>query len=81
MRISECRSCGAAIVWTVTHNGKPMPVDAEPAEDGNIVLRPEGERIVAEYPGRKHPSLFEVPRTHYVSHFSTCPDRDEWRKA
>ena len=27
-----CRSCGAAILWAVTPNGKKMPLDAEPDE-------------------------------------------------
>ncbi len=80
MRTSECGSCRAPIIWTVTHKRKRMPVDAEPREDGNIVLRQEGDTVVAEYPGKEHPSLFEAPRPRYVSHFSTCPDRDEWRK-
>ena len=77
---AACKSCGAPVVWTVTHNGKAMPVDADPVENGNIVLRRDGETVVAEYPGREHPSLFEAPRPRYVSHFATCPERDQWRK-
>lgn len=34
----KCRSCGAEIYWAKTEAGKLMPVDAEPAEDGNCVL-------------------------------------------
>ena len=30
MKLSECRSCHAPIVWTTTSNGKRMPVDADP---------------------------------------------------
>ena len=77
---AACRSCGAEILWTVTHKGRPMPVDAEPVEGGNIRLRHDDDGIVAEYPGKEHPSLFEAPRPRYVSHFATCPERDEWRK-
>jgi hypothetical protein len=29
--MSECRSCGAEIVWVVTDSGKRIPVDAETA--------------------------------------------------
>ena len=76
--VKECRSCGAEVIWTVTHNGKRMPVDAEPREDGNIVLREEfSGRVIAEYPGKEHPLLFEDARPHYVSHFSTCPQSQE----
>lgn len=79
--VKECRSCGAEIVWTVTHKGKRMPVDAEPVEGGNIVLRRDGETVIAEYPGKEHPSLFEADRPRYVSHFATCEDSTEWRRA
>lgn len=76
----HCSSCGAEVIWSVTHNRRKMPVDAEPREDGNIVLRQDGETVVAEYPGKEHPSLFEASRPRYVSHFSTCPQSKEWRK-
>jgi hypothetical protein len=76
----ECRSCGAEIIWTVTHKGKRMPVDAVPRSDGNIVLRQDGEKVIAEYPGKEHPSLFEEDRARFVSHFATCPQSTDWRK-
>ncbi len=78
--IKECRSCGAAVIWTVTHKGRKMPVDAEPVPNGNIRLRPEGDKVIAEYPGKEHPSLLEDDRKRYVSHFATCDHSDEWRK-
>ena len=77
---ASCKSCGAAIVWTVTHKGRPMPVDAEPVENGNVRLRRDGDDLVAEYPGKEHPSLFEDDGLRYVSHFSTCPESKQWRK-
>lgn len=78
---STCRSCQAAVLWAVTHNGKRMPVDAEPVEGGNIKLRREGDKVIAEFPGKEHPALFEDNnRARYVSHFSTCPESTEWRK-
>lgn len=78
--VKECRSCSARIIWTVTHRGRKMPVDAEPVEGGNIRLRLEANRVIAEYPGREHPSLLEDDRKRYVSHFATCEQSDEWRK-
>lgn len=80
-----CRSCGAEVIWTVTENGKRMPVDAKPREDGNILLTeyPDGY-IEAAY---VQSSLFEVwdqdapePRR-YVSHFASCAQSNQWRKA
>jgi hypothetical protein len=28
-RIRRCGSCGAAVIWFTTRNGRPMPVNAE----------------------------------------------------
>lgn len=79
--VKRCRSCGAEIIWTVTHNGKRMPVDAEPVPDGNVRLRQDGDRVIAEYPGKEHPGLFDDPdERRYLSHFATCPQAQSWRK-
>jgi hypothetical protein len=73
--VSVCRSCQAPIVWAVTDAGRAMPVDAEPVEDGNLIL--------------EYPTLAGAPRlvrtveagtgTH-VSHFATCPDAAQHRR-
>lgn len=77
----ECRSCGAPVIWTVTHKGKRMPVDADPVENGNIKLRRDGDRVVAEYPGKEHPGLFDdADEARYLSHFATCPNAGDWRR-
>jgi len=84
-RVTECRSCGAAIIWTKTQKGKNMPVDAEPSSAGNYVLQvhlvepredapaPLTVRLAndaaATYTGPKH-----------QSHFETCPDAKRWSK-
>ncbi len=67
--MSACRSCGARIVWAKTSTGKAIPVDADPVEHGNIVLSSGGVAEVGPAGSGTH-----------VSHFATCPERDEWRK-
>lgn len=62
-----CRSCGAAIIWAKTINGKAIPLDAEPVAGGNVSLHGGVCRIVGEDIG-----------TH-VSHFATCPHSKRWR--
>ncbi len=79
--VKECRSCAAPIIWTVTHKGRRMPVDAEPVANGNIRLRQDGDSVIAEYPGKEHPTLLVDDRVRYISHFATCTHSDEWRKA
>ena len=40
--MSQCRSCGAEIVWMKTGSGKNIPVDAETvADEGATIFDPE----------------------------------------
>lgn len=82
MRIDLCRSCNAAVQWTRTSKGKPMPLDADPHPDGTFLALPDphaagptiAEFIPAalrgQYPGKLH-----------RSHFATCPNAAAHRKA
>jgi hypothetical protein len=70
----RCRSGGAEIVWAKTAKGKFMPLDAAPVKGGKLALV-EGERmthIVAADPEAEEG---------YVSHYATCPQAAQWRKA
>lgn len=69
--MTRCTSCGAAIMWCTTLNGKAMPVDLAPVEDGNLVVA----RMVA-----RPATIFDPPGDRYVSHFATCPTASEHRK-
>lgn len=72
VKVSSCRSCGARVIWTVTENGKRMPVDEAPSADGRFVLELDGHAVVAVYGA-------PAPWTGYASHFATCPNAGEWR--
>lgn len=79
MNTTLCKGCGAKIIWTCTEKkGRAMPVDAEPRVGGNIRLIDDGRNIVSiiEMPAANQPHA-----TYYVSHFVTCPKRDQFRKA
>lgn len=67
----RCRSCGAPIRWERTEAGKPIPLDVEPVETGNLAFREDGKVIAAS----KAP-----PGLRYVTHFATCPNASAWRK-
>lgn len=71
MTPKPCRSCGRPLIWGVTMQGRRMPVDA----------KPQGKRIVLE-PAIKDdlPPLATVVDV-YVSHFATCPNAEQHRKA
>lgn len=81
MKASTCRSCGAPIVWAVTEaTGARIPIDAEPAPDGNLRVRP-GEPPKAAVVGATIDLLDpEDDGTRYLSHFVTCPNADEHRR-
>jgi hypothetical protein len=74
---TPCKGCGKPVIWATTANLRPMPVDPEPAAEGNVVLMRLGLGVRAEVitnPGR----LFG--RRTYVSHFVTCPKAAEFRR-
>jgi hypothetical protein len=85
----KCRSCGAAIEWAVTERGKRMPVDAEPVEDGTILL---SHKVMGEPPvatvqskaqieqARSEAAHLGQPHRLFKSHFATCPQSNRWRK-
>lgn len=64
-KISECKSCGAEIVWMKTQNDKNICVDLPIPED------PHREDILAA-------TLFD--RSWMKTHFETCPYADQHRK-
>lgn len=79
--ISQCRSCHKRIIWTTNlDSGKRMPVDADAAEHGNVILLsgndgPEA-RVLTKIELSKRPTKRDL----YVSHFSTCPQARDWRQ-
>lgn len=73
MREATCRSCRAKILWAVTINNKAIPLDDLPAPDGILHLE-EGVAYVDLERER-------WPGPHYKSHFVTCPNAKQHRKA
>lgn len=67
MITSNCRGCGAQIVWAETDAGKRMPIDAK------------GEKrftMTTTGPARYRVSMIET----FTSHFATCPKAEHFRK-
>jgi hypothetical protein len=64
-RIVRCRSCNAKIIWLLTKNLKPMPVDADTVEPGDTELNLQTK---------------SNPEGTHISHFSTCPNANQHRK-
>lgn len=82
-RVTRCRDCPAQIVWTVTNNGRRMPVDLLPVLGGNVVLTtgtdttPESRVLSRDETERRAGNGTRA----FVSHFATCPNAPARRKA
>lgn len=69
-RRETCRRCGAPIVWVRTAaNGRPMPIDPDTTEDGNVALVRGRAHVVA---GAQLEQLRAFDQPLYRPHFATC---------
>lgn len=90
---SRCTSCQAPICWARTTGGKPIPLDAEPFEGGNLVavdrsghpLDPARARVAVAASqatvtvARRALRSIDPELPHWRSHFATCPHADHHR--
>lgn len=76
--MATCKSCNAEIEWVETMHGRAMPLDVGPAP----ALATRGIFAVVAGKARTYtPEDARLVRERRVSHFSTCPNADEWRKS
>lgn len=74
--ISTCASCGAAIYWLRHERTKTAaPIDAEPSEDGDLLVDTECGLYRYLPPVERG----YAKRKLHVSHFATCPQAKDWR--
>lgn len=82
---SRCSKCHAPILWALTVNDKPQPLDAEPNDAGNLRLLDEFiatdrgvvQRVVVVKPGTME---FGDSGARYMPHHATCPHADQFRR-
>lgn len=72
---TECSSCHARIVGCLTVNGKWMPVDPEPREDGNLVLVESQRTSRPPWSMREVAALNQWQSGH--GHPFTCSNRND----
>ncbi len=75
VRVTNCRSCRAEIVWVRTPKGKNMPLDATPVPGGDWSIK-EGEDKPEAYKARGNDD-----QVRYQSHFKSCPNADQHSKS
>jgi hypothetical protein len=73
---AKCSSCGAAILWLITENGKRMCVDAEPSTLGTIINNSDGTCRTVK---KDEQGMFDGTR--HVTHWATCPNAKQHRVA
>jgi len=71
---SVCRTCEAPILWAETPYGRPMPLDADPHPDGKWTFVAGKAWQAGEEDRRLHRPLRK-------SHFATCPNASQHRRA
>ena len=80
--MSDCKGCGAQIVWIKIGSGKSMPCDPELVtywqkdKAAGKVVTPNGEVLSCEFKG----NLEDATGIGYRSHFASCPNADAFRK-
>ena len=81
-KVSKCQSCEAPIVWCETPTGHAIPIDAEPVDDGNVLLLPTIDRThIAVVLGQDEARETSATVKRYKAHFATCPDAASFRKS
>jgi hypothetical protein len=74
---ARCRRCGAPIGFARTANGKMMPLDPEPVEDGNVFVVEAPGSVTAIVASKANPT---PPGEPHLSHFATCPAAESFRR-
>ncbi|WP_213573302.1 hypothetical protein [Rhodococcus sp. USK13] len=76
-----CRSCRAPIVWAKTQQPKPIPLDPEPSENGNVATYlVDGVLHANVILKAQRAALNAAGRPLYLAHFVSCPHASDWRK-
>jgi hypothetical protein len=79
----KCRSCPAPVLWA-NHKktNQPNPLDPEPTADGNLLVTRSEQGITYEVlTGDELTKARAQGFPLYVSHFATCPNSKQHRKA
>lgn len=76
--MAVCRGCRQPIRWEKTANGKAMPLNPEPREDGTVVLR-GSQGVVIAHVLRNGEAPFEGENRFRV-HWDGCPKAEQFRQ-
>jgi len=74
------KACGARVLFAKTASGAQMIVDADPCDEGNVVVRFDAE--AGHYRARVSPPGFtiEPDESRHKTHFETCKNPNKFRR-
>jgi len=79
-----CHACGTMIVGarSSSNPANVLPVDLEPAENGNVLIQQKGGELTAFVFGNPviRGALQDAGVVMRVSHFATCPQAGQFRR-
>jgi hypothetical protein len=80
-----CRNCRRRIMWAWTGADERMPVDAQPTEHGDVLLRRDParpRRLLAAVEGsrRRLDAMRAAGWPTYQHHRLSCPRAEEWAR-
>jgi len=76
--MAVCEKCGKAILW-LNHktSGRPAPIEAEPNEKGNILIKGNEYRVAKRDEIQK---ANEIGHPLFLNHFAACEFAQSFRK-
>lgn len=77
LQTAPCRHCGEPIVWVMSDNDRPMPIDTRPDRAGNVYVTRVRGKLHGHVRHKNEPRPRGVP---FQAHFSTCQVLNRGRK-
>lgn len=80
--MSRCRAtdCQRPILWVRTATGKPMPLDPDPVDDGNVIVVRGIAHVYRDAAAAREATPLYPDLPLRKSHHATCPAAADFRK-
>lgn len=80
--MDQCTACGAMLIWAISPGGARSPIDYAPSANGNILLLSPSDlgQVLAVVLTKDGLDLARERGLQLrASHFSSCPNAEEFR--
>lgn len=77
----HCRSCSKPILWAMTRNDRPMPVNPTPSDAGNVLLARQNGVLRGQVLNRgQADGARAAGAALHTPHWRDCPNADDHRR-